>query len=133
MKRLFPILLTFLLLLSFGCSKDDFVPVGYKMISPKSADYRMYVPEEWQTDISTGITAAYVSDNDRASVSFTGYEVNDAIIQVNVKTTGEASSPAETTENGQPVITTAEQYWDYFEGEFSKTFEGMTYEVKGEN
>ncbi|HHX54007.1 MAG TPA: hypothetical protein GX704_03765 [Clostridiales bacterium] len=67
-----------LLMLSFSsCGKSDGVPDGMKLASGDAVDYIMYVPENWVTDISTGATTAYVSENDRSNVSLIAFDLDD--------------------------------------------------------
>lgn len=144
-------------------AKDSYVPSGFQRISNDNADYRFYVPNGWIADLSTGVTAAYVSEKDRSSVSFMGFEVDDALIQATFGTEvaeSEAPAPAEepavsTTEavsdtvtaaigtdaagtdsaddGSLPTITTPAAYWAYYEKNFKATFSDMTYEIEGEN
>ena len=48
----------------------DGAPEGMKQISINEIhDYRFYVPNNWVTDMQTGVVSAYASENDRTSVS----------------------------------------------------------------
>lgn len=38
--------------------------MGFKEISDESLTYHLYVPDEWTTDISTGVTSAYYNGAD---------------------------------------------------------------------
>ena len=142
-----------------GCGgRNDYVPSGFQRISHDNADYYLYVPTGWVPDLSTGVTAAYVSEKDRSSISFMAFEVDDTLIQATVDATAgdetSADSTAETTEaitdsdmttesgtaadsevlpEGLPAITTIEEYWAYYEGQFKATFSDLTYSVEGEN
>ncbi len=47
-------------------------PAGYRQISDDSFNaYRLFVPDAWRTAMQSGVTAAYVSDADRSSISMT--------------------------------------------------------------
>ena len=145
-----------------GCGNpaDSYAPKGFMKISPENADYVLYVPDSWTADISTGVTTAYVSAKDRSNISFMAFEADDALIHVdvNTKTTGDASgssdgistdkpettvpgtaSPDETGTVGTdkpsdvPKIESAEEYWEYYAADFKKTFGDMKYETEGEN
>lgn len=56
-------------------------PDGMRDIANSAINaYRFFIPEEWVTDMQTGITSAYVSESDRSSVSLTcTYPQNSAI------------------------------------------------------
>ncbi len=69
--------LTLLCLSLFSCGKSDDVPDGMKLASGDAVDYIMYVPQNWVTDISTGVTTAYVSEKDRSNVSLTAFDLED--------------------------------------------------------
>ena len=57
-----------------GCDKEDsgWYPAGMKLASDEKAEYRLYVPESWTVDMSTGVTSAYVGGSDYSNVSFIG-------------------------------------------------------------
>ncbi len=147
MKKTLLLLLTLLLCLGAltACGgRDDYVPNGFKRISHDNAEYYLYVPTSWVSDLSTGVTAAYVSEKDRSSISFMAFEVNDAILQVTPAETeaatdaAPADETAETAETGEvegglPEIKTVEEYWAYYETQFASTFSDMTYSKKGED
>lgn len=127
--------------LSSCSSADDYVPEGFKRISDDNADYRLYIPENWIADVSTGVTTAYVSDTDRSNISFIGFELDDAIINVVVpdgSTDGgsgeaDAESSSSNEENTDvPEISTIDEYWEYYSSEFEMTFSDMEYSVSGE-
>ena len=137
MKRFFVLGLSLLLcLLCFAAcgSADDFVPAGYRLISADGASYRLYVPEDWVEDLSTGVTTAYVSESDRSNISLMAFELDDSLLHVEIGGTEAVSEEATTAEDGTvPKITTAEQYWKYYEAEFLKTFSDMTYVTEGDD
>ncbi len=140
-----------------GCSPaDSFVPKGFKLISDDNVGYRLYVPDYWIADLSTGVTTAYVSEKDRSNISFMAFEVDDALIQATVGGSGSGTTagagteaptgtdaPAESgteasSESGEgasevPKITTVEEYWAYYSADFKKTFPDMEYQKEGEN
>lgn len=134
MKKIICAVFAFILCISLlaSCSKaDQFVPAGFKLASDKKADYSLYVPEGWIVDMSTGVTTAYVSKEDRSNVSFMGFELSDAII--NIGTPNVSQGEGSDTGNDVPNISTIDEYWAYYSSEFEKTFSDMTYEVMGEN
>ena len=45
-------------------SEDTWQPAGMKLASSEDADYRLWIPESWTVDMSTGIKSAYVSSAD---------------------------------------------------------------------
>ena len=152
MKKISALVFALLLAALCSCGKDAYVPAGYKMISDKSADFRMYVPNDWTEDLSAGICSAYCSKDDKSNVSFTALELNESVIQVirgrsgdtsgdtgNIPdTTAQPSSSeqADTSAGTLPSsegITTPEEYWDYYRAQFGAAFGDMTYETDGEN
>ncbi|MBE6636191.1 MAG: DUF1795 domain-containing protein [Ruminococcaceae bacterium] len=144
----FALAIVFCLLLLASCGKDSFVPNGFQRISNDSADYRFYVPNGWISDLSTGVTAAYISEEDRSSVSFMGFEFDDALIQATfgseapdsevpsdseAVTTEKVTADTNDNDGSLPSITSIDEYWAYYEKNFAKTFSDMTYTEKGEN
>lgn len=71
-------------------------------------DYRFYVPTDWQVDMQTGITAAYVSDGDRTSVSLSCYYPSNA------------------------SITSIETYWEALQASYSHLYADYTVTDKPE-
>ena len=53
-----------------SCSKDD-TPDGYQLIACEGDCFRLYVPKQWASNTSSGITSAYYSAVENASVSVT--------------------------------------------------------------
>ncbi len=65
-------LVVFVLALTALCSCKDKpeAPDGYKLVSDLDyVDYYLFVPNSWVLDDSSAMTCAYVSDEDRTSVS----------------------------------------------------------------
>ncbi len=161
MKKLVSLLLLFVCCVSVlsACGgRNDYVPSGFQRISHDNADYYLYVPNGWVPDLSTGVTAAYVSEKDRSSISFMAFEVDDTLIQATGGNSGDdettsdqedqtvgtteavtdaedadATTDADTLPEGLPAITTVEEYWAYYEGQFEATFSDLAYSVEGEN
>ncbi len=158
--RVISMILTAVMLSAVLCSCGDIdttVPKGYKKISEEKIGYSFYVPTEWISDISTGVTTAYVSETDRSNVSFVSFELDTTIIQATVgrndtsesesggekdaeDTTNAVTSAPESeavsgTEGAEdvPDIKNIDQYWEYYSGEFKKTFPDMEYQKEGEN
>ena len=74
MKKSLSLLLTAIITVSIltSCAnKDTNVPEGFKEISDDAIGYDLYVPEDWISDISTGITSAYFSNTDPSNISMT--------------------------------------------------------------
>ena len=161
MKRILAVLLLCVWCVSAlsACGgRNDYVPSGFQRISHDNADYYLYVPTGWVPDLSTGVTAAYVSEKDRSSISFMAFEVDDTLIQAAVGssssdetpldseaqtteavTEGDVTTESDVTTDGEtlpeelPAITTVEEYWAYYEGQFKATFSDLAYTVEGEN
>lgn len=160
MKRFLAILLVSVCcmgVLSACGGQNDYVPSGFQRISHDNAEYYLYVPNGWVADLSTGVTAAYVSEKDRSSISFMAFEVDDALLHTNgasvehesasaseaqtdeatgtesVGTDTQSGTEADTLPEGLPAITTVDEYWAYYEGQFKATFSDLAYSVEGEN
>ncbi len=104
--------------------KDDYVPAGFKRASDENADYILYVPDSWDVDMTTGVTTAKVSETDSSNISFIGFELDDAIVNVETQ--------AGTAEGDEAKADTLDRFWEYYSAEFSKTFSDMAYD-EGEN
>lgn len=63
---------------SCGQSDTD-APLDYKEISSDDVEYDLYVPEEWQEDITTGMTAAYYSSQDPSNISMIAFELDGTV------------------------------------------------------
>ena len=48
-------------------------PDGMKLVSTEERPYRFFVPEIWQTDYRSALSAAYYSDEDKSNVSLQGH------------------------------------------------------------
>ena len=82
MKKSLSLLLTAIItvsILSSCANKDTNVPEGFKEISDGAIGYDLYVPEDWISDISTGITSAYFSNTDPSNISMTSFELNNDV------------------------------------------------------
>ncbi len=63
-----------------GCGNtDSTAPMGFKEISDDGVTYDLFVPEEWVTDISTGMTSAYYSGQDPTNISMTAFELDGSV------------------------------------------------------
>lgn len=106
-SSLFVLIFCLTMFVSCGNGADDFVPSGFKQIAAKEADYRLYVPESWTVDMSTGVTGAFVSEKDRSNISFMGFELDDSIIKIEINhgtTAEQTEAPAGSSEDA--VIST---------------------------
>ena len=90
-----------------SCGGNDSAPMGFKEISDESLTYHFYVPDEWTTDISTGVTSAYFSGVDPSSVSMTAFELDRS-------------------------ITSVDDYWSQYENDFKSIFADFEYVDKSE-
>ena len=80
-KKIIPALLVALSVTLASCGSDsDSAPMGYKEISDEGLNYHFYIPDDWTTDISTGMTSAYYSGRDPSNVSVTAFELDDTSI-----------------------------------------------------
>ncbi|HHW24826.1 MAG TPA: DUF1795 domain-containing protein [Clostridiales bacterium] len=94
----------------FGCKAEDlgeWVPAGMKKISTDMVEYDLYIPKDWEEDISTGVVTAYVSSADRSSISMIAFDLED---------------PNQTVD----------EYWENNKGAFTSFFTDMQFEAEGE-
>lgn len=97
-------LLSAALLLCACGTKDGSAPeLGWKEISNEGVSYNFYVPDEWISDIATGMTAAYVSNADNSNVSVIAFDLQS----------GEISTVAD--------------YWKTYEPDLKAIFTDFTY------
>ena len=92
-----------------GCSNaQDDAPYGMKLVSDPEINkyYSLYIPEGWISDMTTGITSAYVSAVDRSNISVT-YEV--------------------------PKESTIAEYWNNRVAQFESVFENFEILEEGVN
>ena len=69
-KTLILALVGAMMLLMISCKKEITAPEGYKLASNlEHVDYMMFVPSDWEIKDSGTMTSAYVSENDKTSVS----------------------------------------------------------------
>lgn len=68
-------ILSALALVSCSSDGDDASPDGMKRASSDTAPYVLYIPEDWITDMQTGMTSAHVSSSDSSNVSVTAWEL----------------------------------------------------------
>ncbi|MBE6702663.1 MAG: DUF1795 domain-containing protein [Ruminococcaceae bacterium] len=80
MKKIFvKVTLTLLVLLmvcaAVSCKRDDPTPDGMQNVSAANSDafYHLYVPENWISQTSAGISGARVSNTDTSNVTVTMY------------------------------------------------------------
>ena len=102
MKKLaiFALLAITCILLLSSCQGDADTPAGMKLASDTElVDYYLYVPTDWQTDMSTGITSAYASTADLSNVSVT---------------------------SGFTEESTLKEFWDNTKATFDSTFDEFT-------
>ena len=62
-----------------GCTsfEDKYIPVGMKPLTSEIVDYKLYIPESWTEDLTTGAVSAYVSSSDRSSVNVVSFTLED--------------------------------------------------------
>ena len=79
--KLSAVLLAFLTVLFAFCGcksfEDKYAPVGMKALSSDIVDYKLYIPESWTEDLTTGAVSAYVSSSDRSSINVTSFNLED--------------------------------------------------------
>ena len=97
------VLAAILLLCACGTNDGSAPEPGWKEISNDGVSYNLYVPDEWISDISTGMTAAYVSNVDNSNISMIAFDLPS----------GE--------------ITTIADYWKTYESDLKTIFTDFTY------
>lgn len=90
-----------------GCSSgsDSWHPAGMKLASSEDADYKMWVPENWTVDMSTGITSAYAGSGDYSNVSVTAQNLS-----------------------GEQNYLTPAEYWEIYKADLAATFPDIAYD-----
>ena len=90
-----------------GCSSgsDSWHPAGMKLASSEDADYKMWVPESWTVDMSTGITSAYAGSGDYSNVSVTAQNLS-----------------------GEQNYLTPSEYWEIYKTDLEATFPNIAYD-----
>lgn len=90
-----------------GCSSgsDSWHPAGMKLASSEDADYKMWVPESWTVDMSTGITSAYAGSGDYSNVSVTAQNLS-----------------------GEQNYLTPAEYWEIYKTDLEATFPDIVYD-----
>lgn len=96
------LIIIFILALLTACGESGSAPMGFKEISDEALTYHFYVPDEWTSDLSTGVTCAYYSGRDPSSISVTAFELDTS-------------------------ITGIDDYWALSEAEFKQVFPDMEY------
>lgn len=62
-----------------ACGEQTTEIMGFKEISAEGHSYNLFVPDEWVTNASDGVTSAYVAANDRSNVSVTAFALTNDI------------------------------------------------------
>lgn len=90
-----------------GCSSgsDSWHPAGMKLASSEDADYKMWVPESWTVDMSTGITSAYAGSGDYSNVSVAAQNLS-----------------------GEQNYLTPSEYWEIYKTDLEETFPDIAYD-----
>lgn len=86
-------------------SEDTWQPAGMKLASSEDADYKLWIPESWTVDMSTGITSAYVSSADLSNIS---------LVAMNL--------------SGDDNYLTPEDYWESYKADLAATFPDIAYD-----
>ncbi len=76
-----------------------------KLASSEDADYKMWVPESWTVDMSTGITSAYAGSGDYSNVSVTAQNLS-----------------------GEQNYLTPSEYWEIYKTDLEATFPDIAYD-----
>ena len=75
-KTISALILCFIMILPLAsCAKTD-VPEGYQLVACEGDQFRLYVPTQWVPNSSSGVTGAFYSSVDAASVAV--YVADDA-------------------------------------------------------
>ena len=62
-----------------SCGKEATTILGFKEISDDGVSYDLFVPDEWVSDISTGVSAAYYSAIDPSNISVMAFELDNEV------------------------------------------------------
>lgn len=84
---------------------DSWVPAGMQLASGTDASYKLYVPNAWTVDTSTGLTTASTNSG---NISFYPQKLEDS-------------------------STSLTEYWEAYSDALQKSFSELTYETEGEN
>lgn len=70
--------------LSFAsCAKEETdAPAGFVEISNDDVTYDLFIPEDWNPDISTGVTAAYYNGQDPSNISLMAGELDGSVTSI---------------------------------------------------
>ncbi|MBO4219832.1 MAG: hypothetical protein J6128_02715 [Clostridia bacterium] len=112
MKRYISVFLAALALLAVimsGCSSGNTdpslagieIPAGMKLISPLTAEYYLFVSENWKSDITTGVVSAYYSESDPTNICLMAFSLGSQNMSY-------------------------EDYWKQYEPEFSNIYKNYT-------
>ncbi len=85
MKKTITLIITLLLALTMlaSCTQaDPTAPMGFKRISNDGVTYNLYVPDEWISDVSTGVTSAYFDARDPSNISMMAFGLDGTIFSV---------------------------------------------------
>ena len=79
MKKIVALILALMCCLPFAsCSKDD-APDGMHLVSLADEPFKLYVPEVWKDNTSSGVSGAYYSMSDKITVSARYYTAVDGV------------------------------------------------------
>lgn len=104
-SALIALALTAALALGACGANEGSAPMGFKEISNDGVDYNLYVPDEWISNISTGVTAAYYSNVDDSNISMITFTQSDE-------------------------LKTPEKYWETYESSLAALFADFEYVSK---
>lgn len=79
MKKIVALILALIFCLSFAsCAKDD-APDGMYLVSLAGEPFKLYVPEVWKDNTSSGVSGAYFSMSEKITVSARYYNAADGV------------------------------------------------------
>lgn len=108
-----------------GEETDTNAPEGMKLVETESKDYSLFVPTDWNVDMSTGVVSAYASLVDQSNISFTGFAVDQKSLAAETV----ASDDTDSESSAKGVI---DVFWESYAEDFSETF-GDTMKYIDEN
>ena len=114
MKRIISIVLALISIFAFAsCNREEGeAPMGMKNASGESADFYLYVPDDWtvNTDKNDLMASARASESDPSNITMIGFE------------------------DGQGEYETIDGFWTYYKGEFeNRIFDKITDAESGES
>ncbi len=99
---------------SCRAAENSWSPAGFKLASSDVVDYKLWVPEDWTVDLSTGVTSAYYSKTDRSNVTLVAFSLSGR---------NDIPTPSDEDTRSDAV----KKFWDGYSADLLQTFPDLTY------